>query len=404
VPDDPITLEEYETEEFNEADIPVEIGEEIWEEYGDKIDIEFPTRKTGGKWRLTNQGYGGRVRLDEEWSFVFEPKTSVRTILGMLEYAYDLDSLEILEGLYDADSLADYFDEIASTLAKSVMRRQRQGLHKNYVEKEEQTAAVKGRIDFNKTARRPWEAKPHVKYREMTVDIEDNQILLWTLQKVLTSDVPSESTLQSVRRAYRSMASEVSLERFRASDCVGREYRRLNQDYEQLHALCHLILDAAAPTRSPGDRRMIPFIVDMETLYERFVANWLDDHLEPPYSVSAQEEVPIGDSGRDYEIDLVIYRDGKAVTIADTKYKVPSQPATDDISQVISYAEAKSVERAYLVYPESLTNPINTRVGDVDVGTLAFRLGDDLDDEGNDFLAELSSALGLRLSSAVPVP
>jgi len=393
VPDSPITLEEYTPVEIDRGNFPDAVGDELWEEHGSQINVEFPTRKTQGKWVLTNQGYGGHIHIDSEWSFELETKTPVRTILGMLEYAYDLDSFDFLDGLYDADSLSDYFDEIAHTLAKNVVTRQQKGLHKSYVDREEQTSVVKGRIDFSKTAREPWKPKPHVKHREITVDVEDNQILLWTLQKILSSDAPSESTLQTVRRAYRPMASDVSLTPFRAEDCVGREYRRLNNDYEALHALCHLILDTIAPTRSVGEKRMIPFIVDMARLYESFVFKWIDQHLPSRYSVMEQEQVDIGDSGRQFDVDLVFYNDSDAIAVADTKYKTPSQPSTEDISQVISYAEARGVEKAFLVYPEELDNPIGTTVGDVRVETLTFGLERDLNDEGELFVSEFERAV-----------
>lgn len=401
MPDAPITLKEYTPVTLSSDDLPLDVGEELWEEYGSKIDVEFPTRATQGQWVLTNQGYGGHIRINSQWSFELEPKTSVQTILGMLEYAYNLKSFEFLDGLYDADSLTDYFDEIANTLAKNVISRQQKGLYKNYIEREEQMGAVKGRIDFNRTAREPWQANPHVRHREITVDIEDNQILLWTLQKILSSDAPSESTLQTVRRAYRPMTTDVSLKSFRADDCVGREYRRLNQDYESMHALCHLILDTVAPTRSTGDERMIPFIVDMARLYEAFVAEWLTEHLPTRYSVTAQEQVDIGDSGRQFDVDLVVYSESDAVAVCDTKYKTPTQPSTEDLSQVVAYAEAKSVTDAFLIYPEQLDNPIDTEIGDVRVGTLKFGLDGDLDDEGRGFVSEFNRAIvsGLGLAT-----
>ena len=390
MPDSPITLEEYDPVEFSRDELPETVSEELWEEHGSKIDVEFPTRKTRGKWILKNKGYAGRIIIDSNWEFQLEPKTSVNTILGMLKYAYSLESFDFQNRLYNADSLTEFFDGLAFMLAKGVLKRQQQGLHKNYVKREKQMSTVKGRIDFNKTTRRPWEAKPHVSYREITADIDDNQILLWTLEKILSSDAPSEPTMQTVRRAYRPMASGVSLKSITAEDCTGREYRRLNQDYEQLHALCHLILDTTIPTRNAGNKRMLPFIVDMARLYESFVAEWLSGHLPSGYSVQEQEHVDIGDSGRQYDVDLVFYFGSNAVAIADTKYKVPSEPATGDISQVVAYAEAKGVQNAFLIYPETLENPINTQVGGIDVGTLTFGLEDDLQIEGERFLTDFN--------------
>ncbi len=397
--DTPINLKEYTSVKLSPEKLPYEVGESLWEDYGTQISVEFPSPKTQNKWVLTNQGYGGRIQVTPEWSFILKPKTSIKTILGMLECAYELESFEFLDGLSSAGSLTDYFDRVAKLLAQKVVTRQQKGLHKNYVRREEETTTVKGRIDFKKTLRKPWDPNPSVSYRNLTVDIEDNQILLWTLRKILSSDVPSQSTIKIAKRAYRPMVSEISMERFRADECVGREYRRLNQDYETLHSLCHLILDSVAPTRSAGNNQMMPFVVDMARLYESFVAKWLDDNLPSQYTVTPQEPVEIGDSGREYDVDLVFYSGSDPIAVADTKYKTPSKPATDDISQVIAYAEAKGVEKAFLVYPENLDDPIDTTVGDIDVGTLTFGVDDDLDTRGKEFVTDFNrsvmSAYGL---------
>lgn len=106
--------------------------------------------------------------------------------------------------------------------------------------------------------------------------------------------------------------------------------------------------------------------------------------------VEAQEPADIGDSGRAYIIDLVFYQGDDAIGVADTKYKVPSETATDDISQVIAYAEAKQVERAFLVYPEELDNPIDTTVEDFNVNTLTFGQGEGPGGEGDQFTAEFN--------------
>jgi 5-methylcytosine-specific restriction enzyme subunit McrC len=147
---------------------------------------------------------------------------------------------------------------------------------------------------------------------------------------------------------------------------------------------------------------MIPFIVDMARLYESFVYEWLDQHLPSQYSVKDQEQVGIGDSKRAFDVDLVFYSGSDAIAVADTKYKTPSQPSTEDISQVISYAEARGVEKAFLVYPETLDNPIETTVGDVQVESLTFGIEGDLDDEGELFVSEFERAVmgGIGLPSA----
>ena len=51
-----------------------------------------------------------------------------------------------------------------------------------------------------------------------------------------------------------------------------RLYHRLNQDYQPMHGLCRFFLEHSGPTHQDGDSAMIPFVVHMPALFEKFVA------------------------------------------------------------------------------------------------------------------------------------
>ena len=91
---------------------------------------------------------------------------------------------------------------------------------------------------------------------------------------------------------------------------------------------------------------------------------------------------------------LVIYdrTDNRVRQVLDTKYKLPtSTPATDDIAQVLAYAQAKGATEAVLVYPAQLRQPLDVRIGEVRVRSATFALDGDLAHAGTQFL----QALGL---------
>ena len=377
------------TDEQNPERMPEDVAETLWKEASKQVEVELPSIQTGGKIKLKNRGYAGRVKLPGGHSVVLEPKVQVERVLRLLRYAEGLESFEFLDRLYAADTIDKFYDAVVEELASGVIKRQRKGLYQEYVDRKEKSEVVRGKIDFREASKKPWEPELPIEYTELTPDIEDNQILLWTLFVARSSGIASDDVKGKVRRAYQSLAGMVSLEQYRASDCLGRDYQRLNKGYERLHVLCHIILSQSGPVRGSGANQMVPWAVDMETLYERVVANWLDDRLEDPLSVESQEEVEIGDSGREFEVDLVFYRDGEPIAVADTKYKVPEKPSTSDISQVISYAKTRGVERACLIYPERLEEPINTDVNGVRIETLKFGLAGELGDEGSDFLTEM---------------
>ncbi len=187
----------------------------------------------------------------------------------------------------------------------------------------------------------PWETRPFCHFEEHTSDVEENRILAWTLLQILKSGICTDRSLPTVRQAYRRLAGFAELEPCEARTCIGRIYNRLNQDYEPMHALCRFFLENRGPGHEAGDRRTIPFLVNMASLYERFVARWLEKNLrQERYSIQSQEHVLIDPNlNIKFKIDLSIFdkESHSCAFIMDTKYKV-GNPTTDDImSSVVGF-------------------------------------------------------------------
>lgn len=389
-----LELSEYDPKRYDPGEFPDGLGTYIYEHYSSEVAVEFPSSKTGGQWVFTNQGYAGRVQLPNGWVMSLEPKVSLTDLFGMMEYAYDLESVRFLEGVYDAGSIEGIFDRVATILAQNIIRRSNEGFHKEYVDRELTSTFVRGKIDIQQTVRKAWMPSVHQRVRELTADIEDNQILLWTLHTILSSSFYREDTRTVVRRAYRTLEPVATLQEYTASDCLGHEYRRLNSDYESMHSLCHLILDNSGPTRDLGQHKMTPFIINMPTLYERFVARWLDTHLPHEYQVESQKTVLLDDvTNLSFDIDLVFRQGDEVVAVADTKYKDAGKPTTDDVAQVVAYADRMATDEAILVYPTELDTDVEFQVGNVQVRDLQFRLDDDLNEMGERFIDELMATV-----------
>lgn len=142
---------------------------------------------------------------------------------------------------------------------------------------------------------------------------------------------------------------------------------------------------------------MIPFLVNMNRLFELFVARWLEKNLNGErYSVQCQEEVQIDPFlNINFRIDLSILdrESGSCALVMDTKYKV-GYPSAGDIEQMAAYAEAKGCREAILVYPEYSNSRLNGRVGDIRVRSGTFLLSEDPDLAGRKFVKE---SLGIEI-------
>ena len=252
--------------------------------------------------------------------------------------------------------------------------------------------------------RRPWDVRLPCDFDEHTADIEDNRLLSYTLWRIASSGVCTERVQPTVRAAYRSVQGVTTFQPFGPGDCVNRRYNRLNQDYHPLHALSRFFLEQTGPTHRAGNRQIMPFLVDMARLFELFVAEWLRVHLPEGWRVQAQERFVFGQTdGQHFQIDLVLrHRDEEqARMVLDTKYKTPSAPSSDDVSQVVAYAVALGCREAALIYPAPLHAPLDATIGHVHVRSVAFSLEGDLEVAGQAFLGQLFSRSDLSPVSAV---
>ncbi len=397
-----IELQEYKAETFARDEIPEEVGKAAWEMYRSEVQVESPSFVTGDRWRLTSEGWVGRLPLPHGFALRLTPRVELGNLFRMLEYGYDLKSFCFLEGAYKADSIEDFYSRLAGELARCVLARSYRGLYHNYVGRSDALPYVAGRMDVAALARKPWNVSFDCHYHEHTADVEENQLLAWSLHTVLRSGLCREPALTAVRRAHQTLRGTVSLRQFKAADCAGRLYDRLNEDYRPLHSLCRFFLESTGPSHACGESEMLPFKVNMARLYERFVAEWLAARLPSRWKVRAQEEFSVGERGVvSFNIDIVLYdsSSGTPVCVLDTKYKTPERPATDDIFQVIGYAEAKGCKDAVLIYPVPLATPIDEKIGGMRVRSLTFSLSRALDLSGESFVkALLDSALATAVS------
>jgi len=397
----PLELREYEPKRIPAADLAEEAAESLWRDYGSVVSVSWPTPQTNREWVLTSQGFVGHIPLSADLHLSLQPKAPIANVFQMLEYAYGLG--RFWNDLAQCQSMHEFYERLALILARRVLDRERKGLHRTYLAHQEQTPFVRGRLDARRLSTAAWDPRLLCRYQEHTADIEDNQLLLWTLFTIARSGLCTEHARPTVRRAYRHLAQVADLAPFSPQQCLGRLYHRLNQDYQSLHALCHFFLAGSGPTHRAGDHGMLPFLVDMNALFEKFVAEWLRHRLPPRFSLSAQYPLTFeGSAWLTARPDLVLLDSSQdsPLMVLDTKYKLHDQPSSDDVAQAVFYAQALGCREAVLVYPRTLPAEVSVWVDDIRVRSASFPLEGDLDAAGRALLA----ALGLRARPSAPAP
>ena len=239
------------------------------------------------------------------------------------------------------------------------------------------------------------------KYEEHTTDVEENRIILWTLSTILRSGLCGEKYLPVVRHAYRVLSRFSDHKQYSWSDCIGRLYNRLNEDYEPMHGLCRFFLERMGPCQGRGERKMLPFVINMHQLFEEFVALWLAKKLRDDGRLNLSIQYSVDAGSFTIRPDLVVEESltGLPVLVADTKYKASESIDPDDVYQVVAYAQKLSCPEAVLVYPFSSENLYREDWSGILIRTVAFDLEQSLDSAGNAFLSAL---LGYPFSKPLP--
>jgi len=395
-----IELKENDPNLFDADNISQIEGMRIYEQYdlkGYKISVEFPTPKTNNCWKLTAKNWVGHISITPKLQIIIHPKIKLINLFRMFEYAYKIpeSSFCFLEGLAHCQSIEDFFGGLAKYLTFQILSLSQKGLYKAYEEKKQMLPYIRGRVDINSYFHFPWKVKLRCSYQDITIDNQENQILIWTLYCIAHNELCPKDLVMNIRQAYRILRNTVSLRPYSACDLNNRSYNNLNRNYQQLHAICRFFLDHSGPFHEIGAKKMVPFLVEMPHLYQLFIAEWLKTYLPQKFTIKYLDRISIGNGALRFEIDMVIYDSyGNSVCVLDAKYK--SKLEIMDVHQIHTYADIKNCQNAILVYPMALTNVLDTNIRNIRVRSLNFTINADIEEAGQKFLEDLLKILGKK--------
>jgi 5-methylcytosine-specific restriction enzyme subunit McrC len=334
-----------------------------------QFEVTPPDPLNGAPWRVRSTGLVGYLPLggDAATALRVAPKLPIASILALLERAYDLESLRWHSGLDAATTIEGLFEVLVSLLCHRIGTRLRQGLCRAYVDERDELQVARGRVAPRETIARSLRGSVGLvcDFEELTDDLDDNRLLLWTLDRVRRVALGRADVRRALREQHRALSAVLTLTPFAPSACDGRFYHRLNADYRPIHALCRAVLDACAAATAAGPVETVPFTVDMPRLFERFVARWLATEL-PAWSIDAQHRITL--DADDLAYSGRCRRPRSQTTGARSRSSTPStrthdRPAPADVQQVVFYATVLGCADAWLWYPRAVPHRTVTAGG-----------------------------------------
>jgi 5-methylcytosine-specific restriction enzyme subunit McrC len=340
---------------------------------------------TGPGYVLNSNQFVGVVMLPSGRRLECRPKVSVGTLFSMLAVAYDLDV-----PLGDEAAGLDAFDQLLAFVVNHfvglVDARLTAGMFRDYVEVEDNLLAVRGRIAVADDVRRNaiLRHRTWCRYTEFTHDVPDNQIIRQVVH--LLTGWPLPPRLVGRLRALDAMMGNITPTSFSADVLDRFRYDRMKEGYRTIHSYCRLFLDGLSLENRRGATDFRTFLIDMNALFERFVARSITRRLPRPLTLHEQFGTPLDETRQvGMSIDLLLRHAGVPVLVADPKYKpVQSKGRSPaDVYQMLAYCTAMGVSTAVLIYPAERRGganelpPILVRNSDVRVLAITVDLSGD---------------------------
>lgn len=281
----------------------------------------------------------------------------IKNIYYMLSYAFTTLS----QGGYE-DVATEEFENMhnlfAAILAKGIGRQLKQGLYREYMNRKEDIAVVRGKIDLPGTIQNCLKNKRVLtcEYDELSENNLLNQILKTTVMLLLRHSRVDQGYKDDLKKEmlFFSNVDTVDPTSIRWSAI---RFQRNNNTYRMLISLCQLILEGMLITTESGEYRLASFIDEqrMSRLYEKFILEYYNK--ECPQVSATASQIPwalddgVGTMLPVMQSDIMLTK-GNTVLIIDAKYYTHTTQSQYDVHtlhsgnlyQIFTYVKNKDTE------------------------------------------------------------
>lgn len=214
----------------------------------------------------------------------------IKNIYHMLSYAFQTLNQENYEDVA-VESFDEMYDLLAAILAKGIGIQLKQGLYREYINRQEELPVMRGKINM------PGTIKNRLAHeRVLTCDFDElsennlfNQIIKTTVTLLLRNAKVKSEYKDDLKKKMLFFSNVDTLEPTSIKWSSIR-FQRNNQTYRMLISICQLIIEGMLITTDTGDYRLASFVDEqrMCRLYEKFILEYYSRHY-PELTVSASQ-------------------------------------------------------------------------------------------------------------------
>lgn len=194
----------------------------------------------------------------------------------MLAYAFNALNHNDYEKL-DGEDFDNIYDLLASVLTRAVGSQVKLGLHREYIEVEDELLGVRGKIQLNESIKMQSFNKGRLvcSFDEFSHNVLMNKIIKTTLTNLTRYDHLDKSILKDIKNLLLFFDGIDNIDLLNVTwDSI--KFNRNNSSYKLIIDVCYLIFKGLLSSESDGKLKFATYIEDrqMSKLYEKFVLNF----------------------------------------------------------------------------------------------------------------------------------
>ncbi len=299
-------------------------------------------------------------------SVLVRPKFGIPKLLSMACYAMGAFRRRDRQ-FFDFREDVSLPDTLALALSAAARRAFARGLLYGYQTEEDALYTVRGRIRFDEQIRRRFGVPLPVEVvrDEFTDDILENRLVKAAALRLRGMRLRSTEARRGLAWVA-GMLGNISAVEYPAANVPSVTFDRLNERYRGVVGLARLILRYSAFESGRGGVRASGFSMDMNVVFQEFVAVALREALGVSDRVLCSEKSVALDKGGQVSMkpDLSWCEGGRCVFVGDAKYKrtdIRSAPNAD-LYQLLAYTTALDLPSGLLIYAKGEADPITHTV------------------------------------------
>lgn len=290
-----------------------------------------------------------------------EIKKSTQVLYNLLRVSGYNKVLHLPDSLKSDLGKIDILELFIGIFADRVFKTYSTKMNREYLEIEENSSFIKGKISFQKTMKYNWLRKDlhFVNYQSFEHDNTINNVVKTVLIQLIdyTRDSGNRKNLKKALM-FLDDARQVKLT---LPLIQSVRFTRLNAEFESVFNMAKMFYLNLQPENYSGDESVFSFLIPVNDLFEHYLYK-LFNKMDG-YSVIHEDTRNFArtDDGKNVlriKPDILVYKDKDIVLIADAKYKNPcfengmyTNISRDDIYQVFAYSKVYGIKRVALIYP-----------------------------------------------------